>query len=88
MQLTIKYDDGAVIELLDTSSVHFIVRMTDIKMTPAMIDMIKSEGSHLVLFESVPAFSCTLNDNHPLRALKIIHDGMYEFLQSNGFTSK
>ena len=88
MQLTIKYDDGAVIELLDTSSAHFAARAAEIELTTEMIEVIKSKGSHVVLFQSVLAFSCTLNDNHPLRALKIIHDGMYEFLQSNGFTSK
>ena len=87
MQLTIRYDDGTVIELLDTSSAHFAARMAEIEVPTEMIDEIKSKGSHVVLFESVPAFSCTLSNNHPLQALKVIHDGMYEFLQSNGFAS-
>ena len=87
MQLTIKYDDGTVIELLDTSSAHFATRAAEIELTTKMIEEIKSKGSHVVLFESVPAFSCTLSDNHPLKALKIVHDGMHEFLRSNGFTS-
>ena len=87
MQLTIKYDDGTVIELLDTSSAHFATRAAEIELPTEMIAEIKSKGSHVVLFESVPAFVCTLSDNHPLKALRTVHDGMYEFLQSNGFAS-
>ena len=85
MQLTIRYDDSTVIELLDTTSDLFTMRMTDIETTPAMIAEIKSKGSHVVLFESVPAFACTLSDNHPLKALTVVRDGMNEFLRLNGY---
>ena len=85
MQLTIMYDEGTVIELLDTSSAHFAARAAEIELTTEMIEVIKSKGSHVVLFESVPAFACTLSDNHPLKALMTVHDGLREFLQLKGY---
>ena len=46
MQLIIKYDDGTVVELLDTASAHFAARMAEIETPTEMIDEIKSKGSH------------------------------------------